>query len=220
MPDKPRTRRAGAGPGRGKPRSRTGSRASRTRDTAAPVTERLETRTGAPAEPAAEDGRQFRRFGLTRRAVALFVVLAVLVLSYASSLRIYLDTERQNAENQQAIQRSQARIDDLNNQLQRWDDPDYVRAQARERLGWVVPGETGYRVIGPDGQPVGTRIESQPRDPKKPPEATWWQKMWGSVGAADQPAPPPVPPSAKPPITDGTRTPTPSRTPTPKKTTR
>lgn len=219
MPDKPRTRRAGAGPGRGKPRSRTGSRASRG-PAPVPVAEPLDTRTGGPAQPGEREPRQQRRIGLTRRAVALFVVLAVLVLSYASSLRIYLDTERQNAENRQSIERSQARIDDLNGQLQRWDDPDYVRAQARERLGWVLPGETGYRVIGPDGKPVGTRIESQPRDPKKPPEATWWQKMWGSVGAADQPAPPPVPPSAKPPITDGSRTPTPSRTPSPKKSTR
>ena len=42
-------------------------------------------------------------------------------------------------------------------------DPDYVRTQARERLGWVVPGETGYRVVGADGKPLGGGLRSSPR---------------------------------------------------------
>ncbi|OYO18107.1 hypothetical protein CGZ93_16270 [Enemella dayhoffiae] len=221
MPDKPQTRRSGAGPGRGKPRTRAGSRASRS-TAGAGVTAAEVPATGEPIDPGssadAHTDRQLRRLGLTRRAVALFVVLAILVLSYASSLRIYLDTERQNAENRMAIQRSRERIDNLNGQLQRWEDPDFVRAQARERLGWVVPGETGYRVIGPDGKPIGTRIESQPRDPKTPQPATWWQQVWDSTRAADHPAPVPTSsPLPKPPITDGTRTPSPSPSPKPTK---
>ena len=30
-----------------------------------------------------------------------------------------------------------------------------MKTQARERLGWVVPGEIGYKVVGADGKPLG-----------------------------------------------------------------
>lgn len=209
MPSTPRTSRPGAGPGRSRRRSRP---AARVDAPATPVV--TETQDAAPPV------RQNRGMGITRRALIMMAVLAFLLLSYAGSLRIYLDTERQNAENAQVIQRSQQRIDDLNAQLRRWDDPDFVRAQARERLGWVMPGETGYRVIGPDGRPVGTRIESTPTNAAPPPRA-WYQRLWGALKTADTPVPAPVasaPPTAseRPPITDGTRTPTPRTTPTKK----
>ncbi|SDD93701.1 FtsB family cell division protein [Auraticoccus monumenti] len=134
-----------------------------------------------------------RSLGITRRAVAMVVVLAVLVLSYASSLRIYLDQQRDAAEARAEIAVTEARIADLEDQLDRWEDPAFVRAQARERLGWVVPGETGYVVVGADGKPVegGTRIESARPDGEQPAADAWWARMAGSVEAADHPAPPP-----------------------------
>ncbi|GAB3699421.1 FtsB family cell division protein [Mariniluteicoccus flavus] len=210
MPSTPRTSRPGAGPGRGKPRPR-----SVAREQATPTVT-------AERVPEGSADEQPRGIGVTRRAVILIAVLAFLLLSYAGSLRIYLDTERQNAENAQTIQRSQAHIDELNAKLRRWDDPDFVRAQARERLGWVMPGEIGYRVIGPDGKPVGTRIEPMPNE-AAPPQRQWWQRMWGAIRTADTPVPPPTAAptptaaSERPPLTDGTRTPAPKKTPTPTK---
>lgn len=38
----------------------------------------------------------------------------------------------------------------LESDLARWDDDDYVRSQARERLSYVMPGETTYVVVGAD----------------------------------------------------------------------
>lgn len=170
--------------------------------------------------PGADAERSERGLGITRRAIALFVVLAILAISYASSLRIYLDTERANAANQQSIEASQQRIDELNTELARWDDPDYVRAQARERLGWVQPGDTGYRAIGPDGKPYGHQIDTVGSTPTNEPPAQWWAKMWGSLRTADEPAPvpepvnkpepPPITISGAPPITP---TPTPTKKP-------
>lgn len=144
--------------------------------------------------------------GVTPRAIALLVVLAVLMISYANSVRIYLDQEAEIAALQLETERRQQTIDDLNADLSRWQDEDYVRAQARERLGWVVPGETGFRVIGPDGQGIGASIDSDRRTPASdlPPVVPWWGKAWGSIEAADHPAPPPEPtenPADRPPIT-------------------
>jgi cell division protein FtsB len=203
MSGTPRNNRPGSGPGRRRSRARAGAKP-------APL------RTTSPGQPAQDDAGA-QRSGFTRRAVALIVVVLMLLLSYASSLRIWITTEQEMAANRAAIQQSQERIDELNGELARWEDPDYVRAQARERLGWVMPGETGYRVLGPDGQAIGTRLDPLGEDPGAPVPQQWWQRMWHSIEAADKPAPSPgapgSTPSPKPPLTDGTHTPTPSPTP-------
>lgn len=139
-----------------------------------------------------------RRSGITTRAIALGVVLLLLTISYASSLRVYFDQQRQLAEVDAEIARRTQHIDDLNAEIERWKDPNYVRAQARDRLGWVVPGETGYRVVGPDGKPVvpGAEVAAETGPAQR---NAWWQKLEGSVRTADGPAPakeaaPPVTP--------------------------
>lgn len=134
-------------------------------------------------------------FRLTRRAVILLVVIAALALMYASSLRVYFNHRLQLAETRAEIAQREANIEKLQDEIQRWEDPEYVKAQARSRLGWVVPGEVGYRVVGPDGKPLGGGIElNQSADPLT--GKTWWQRLWGSIEVADAPAeegPTPVP---------------------------
>lgn len=127
---------------------------------------------------------------ITRRAVALFVVLIVLGVSYASSLRVYMNQQRDLAETKVQIAERTAAIDSLNDQLDRWKDPAYVRIQARERLAWVIPGETGYVVLGEDGQPIegSASIGKQREDQELPDADAWWVRMWGAVQAADHPA--------------------------------
>ena len=172
-----------AGPGRTIKRSRAGSRASAPQ---APV----------PPAPPVERGpslplpRLRNGLGITRRALALIVVLVVLALSYASSLRIYLGQRHDLAVADQQIADRKAQIADLESELSRWDDPAYVKAQARARLGWVMPGEKGYRVIGPDGEPLagGVTIESEQRLPAGEHDPMWWDRLWGSVQTADAPA--------------------------------
>lgn len=135
-----------------------------------------------------ELGQARRRSGLTTRAIALGVVFLLLTISYASSLRVFFDQKREIAATEAEISQRQDHIEDLQSELERWKDPAYVRAQARERLGWVVPGEVGYRVVGPDGKPIvpGAEVEAKQGSDAKD---TWWQKLEGSVRAADGPAP-------------------------------
>ncbi|MEA5154419.1 septum formation initiator family protein [Raineyella sp.] len=124
------------------------------------------------------------------RLVLLATVVGVLVISAAASLQIYFRQQRQLAELRTEITQRQAAIEDLNRQLAEWNDPAYVRQQARGRLGWVMPGETGYRVIGADGKPVeGARLESQRADQATPAADAWWLKLWGTTTTADRPTP-------------------------------
>jgi cell division protein FtsB len=204
------TARPGGGPGRGRPRARTQAR----RPTAA----QAPPPTSPPADAPATAARQ--RSSLTTRAIALAVVLLILMISYASSLRIFFTQRREIATTRAEIGARQQAIEELQAELGRWDDVEYVKTQARERLGWVVPGEIGYRVVGPDGKPIGggAEITSVPQPTENPTDA-WWSRLWGSLEAADQPAPARKDPGRRPPITehtkpnDSTPTPTPSASP-------
>ena len=176
------TSRPGAGPGRGKPRARTEAR----KPSSSSRAPRAETPRGNDfTAPLLRRG-----YSLTARAIALSVVLLILTISYVTSLRIYFSQAHEIATTKAEIAQRQARIQDLQGELARWGDEAYVRTQARERLGWVVPGETGYTVVGADGKPLGGGAQIQAETaPDEPAQNSWWSKLWGSVEAADRPAP-------------------------------
>lgn len=140
---------------------------------------------GGSSPPGGDSGR--RRSPITKRAAILAVVIAALVVSYASSLRAWVDQRSQIEELEQTVTERRQEVRDLERELERWEDPAYVKAQARERFGWVMPGETGYVVVGRDG-----RTPNQEPDPNSDPrpKEPWWQSLWGSVEhAGDPPAP-------------------------------
>ena len=182
MPSGPRpTSRPGAGPGRGKPRARSQARKS---SSTARKSKAETPRGDESAAPLLNRGSS-----LTARAIALAVVLLILTISYATSLRIYFAQAHEIASTKAEIAERQQRIRQLQGELARWEDEAYVRTQARERLGWVVPGETGYTVVDADGKPLGGGAKINAEAAPVEPQDTWWSKLWGSVQAADQPTP-------------------------------
>ncbi len=147
-----------------------------------------------PTAPATPRKPRTPRASLTGRAIALAVVILILVISYASSLRVYFAQAHEIADTKVEIAQRQQAIEQLQAETARWDNPDYVRAQARERLGWVVPGEIGYRVIDAHGKPLGGGEEIEPGSTgvAPPSKSAWWTKLEQSVKAADHPAPKPA----------------------------
>ncbi len=117
------------------------------------------------------------------------LVLAVLMVSYASSMRAYFEQKQHLADLRASITASQDNIADLEREKRRWRDPAFVEAQARERFGWVMLGETGYQVIGEDGEPLaGDDSLSDPGTTTEADQPEWWQRAWGSVEAAGNPS--------------------------------
>jgi len=118
----------------------------------------------------------------TGRAIVLLSVVVLLVGSYTSALHAWWDQRSEiTAKQAEIVQRREA-IRELENTKRRYDDPAYVQQQARERFGWVMPGEVGYRVIGVDGQIQGEL--SAPSDVPDPTVTRWYNVLWGSVEAA------------------------------------
>ena len=128
-----------------------------------------------------------RALGVTWRLLILAVVVAAIAITLAQSLRVYFAQRQEIAQFRAEIQSTTEEIADLQDQLARWEDPDFVRAEARSRLGWVMPGEVGYRVIGVDGEAMGG--DSDVLSAEQAPSGLWWERVWGSVEAADEPLP-------------------------------
>jgi cell division protein FtsB len=132
-------------------------------------------------EPAAEVGG--RRPSLTGRAALLALVLVVLGVSYAYPLRTWIEQRADLAALAAERAELEQRTVDLEAQQQRWEDPAYVRAQARERLHFVLPGETVYIVVRPSG---GTGAGGAAPDvPVAAQDGSWYGRLWGTVRAAD-----------------------------------
>jgi cell division protein FtsB len=149
--------------------------------------------------PRAEEPRS--RF--TGRAAVLVLVLAVLTVSYASSLRAFLEQRSHINDLKSQIAEHEANIDELESEKDRWEDPAYVEKQARERLGYVMPGEKTYLVLGEDGKPLEPASELQdPSTVLTTTQTPWWSDGWASVELAGNP-----PKVDRPPATeiDGTR---------------
>jgi cell division protein FtsB len=126
----------------------------------------------------------------------LTVVAAVLVVSYASSMRAYLQQKDHISDLRAQIVSSQKDITALEREKQRWSDKQYVASQARARFGWVLPGEIAYQVIGKDGKPLGGSDRlSDPHDIVHVAPTPWWSKEYDSLQAADHPAKAPPPPA-------------------------
>lgn len=133
--------------------------------------------------------KRLRRPKLTGRAMMIIVVAAVMVISYASSLRAYIQQRHDINALQTEIAERKEHIKQLEEQTRRWEDPAYVQQQARERFGFVMPGETAYVALDENGE----RIQTEPEltDPGKVGSAehpkAWWDDAWGSVLLAGDP---------------------------------
>lgn len=73
------------------------------------------------------------------------LVLAIIVL--APNLKIFIEQRQQIAALEEAVAKDQATVEQLDEDLARWEDPAYIEAEARDRLYFMYPGESTYLVI-------------------------------------------------------------------------
>ncbi len=129
-----------------------------------------------------------RESRFTGRAMVLLLVLSVLTISYASSLKAYFQQHSQIQQLRSQIASSESDIHRLESEKTRWNDPAYVREQARARFGYLMPGQTSYVVIGADGKPLAAQSTlSDPRTNTSSTPTAWWTTEWRSVELAGNP---------------------------------
>ena len=75
------------------------------------------------------------------RLIVLTIVTLVVISFLVPTVRTYFQQNAEIEELSDQIAQEEDRQAELYSQLQRWDDPEYVRQQARERINLVMPGE-------------------------------------------------------------------------------
>jgi cell division protein FtsB len=139
-------------------------------------------RAAAPRRTESPPVVSHRRGGLTVRAAVLAVAVATVVLALALPFKVWLAQRGDIARLEQQTREQRARVAALQAQHDRWKDPAYVKAQARERLHMVMPGETAYIVLGgPPPQPAATSSTQQQAAPANLP---WYSALWRTVQVA------------------------------------
>jgi cell division protein FtsB len=117
--------------------------------------------------------------------VGLMVVLAVLL---APALRSYVAQQQQIAALQQHVADQRATVAGLEQQRAAWDDPAYIKAQARSRLKFVMPGERAYNVIdAPAPTPTASPSAKAAKEAgaaTKVGDGAWFGDLWRSVEIA------------------------------------
>jgi cell division protein FtsB len=130
--------------------------------------------------------RSIRLSGFTIIALGLIVGCVVVL---APSLRVLIQQRQQISQLQGQVADAKKSLTDLKQQKARWDDPNYIEAQARERLDYVFPGEYSYLVI--NDQPTATTSNGQPISDKiQTTKVDWVESMLSSVftaGLSDEP---------------------------------
>jgi len=125
-----------------------------------------------------------RRTSLTGRAAVLALVFCLLAISLAYPLREYLAQRGDIGSLEAKVAAQEERVAELERTRKRWNDPAFVKAQARERLHFVMPGETQYVVLEPDEAPAPAPDTGRSSAPA--PERPWFSDLWRSVEAAGQ----------------------------------
>lgn len=112
------------------------------------------------------------------RAGILALVAIVIAMSLAVPLRSFVRQSGDNAALAAEIADKERNIAELQSEIDNWNDEAYVEAQARARLSYVFPGETGYVVVDEGGS-------SDSRLPEKSDDdftsGSWYERFWASV---------------------------------------
>ncbi|MFD4526304.1 septum formation initiator family protein [Streptomyces sp. NPDC058470] len=122
--------------------------------------------------------RQARRSRLTGRAALLALVLCSLVVALAYPIRQYVSQRAEVSDLVREREQARARVEQLRDLKARWQDDAYAEQQIRDRLHYVMPGETGYIVIDPDAAKQ-SRVDQGAAD------RPWYANVWDGVDRAD-----------------------------------
>ncbi len=121
------------------------------------------------------------------KTLVLVALVALTVLTVFPFAQAYVRQQHQLSQLNDDVAARQARVDDLANEAERWQDDAFIITQARQRFTFVMPGEIGYVVLD---EP---RFELDRRDPSRAAARTaaasdspWYATVWESVRTADQ----------------------------------
>ena len=126
--------------------------------------------------------RRQLRFGRRRtsnRVLALSAIFFVLALTIAPPVKHYFTQRAQISALKAQLSADNSALEKARQELTMWQDPEYVKSQARERLHFVLPGERQYIVTEGEtqaGQNSTTKVASSLADGQP-----WYSRLIASI---------------------------------------
>ena len=120
-----------------------------------------------------------RKSRANARPLALIAIIFIFTLTLAPPIKNYFTQRAQISALKSQVASDRTALEKARAELSIWQDPNYIKSQARERLHFVMPGERQYIVTGSDitkSQPQTTQIAGQ-----LPEGAPWYTKLIASV---------------------------------------
>ena len=103
-----------------------------------------QTRSAASAE-------WMRGMRLNTYTITLLAMIVLGVLTLAPRVQEWFVLRQQVAQAQADVAKARNDVKNMQSEVKRWEDPVYIRSQARDRLYYVMPGEVSYLVMDANG---------------------------------------------------------------------
>lgn len=94
-----------------------------------------------------EGAAQLRSLKISSPTISLIVVIVLGGFIVSGDVSSYINQRREIALAEQAIIDAQEQVEQMEKERDLWQDPIYIRSQARNRLYYVLPGEVSYLVM-------------------------------------------------------------------------
>jgi cell division protein FtsB len=105
-----------------------------------------------------QDTRNWIASNFDARNALVLVMIVVGVVTVAPNVQTFFSYRQQISDMQAQVDAEKKQLAEMIVERKRWDDPVYVRSQARQRLYYVLPGEVSYLVM--DAGSVNTSDKS------------------------------------------------------------
>ena len=112
----------------------------------------------------------------------LFVLLGAAFLTQVVPYRQIIDSQRQVATAQDRLAALEAENQELEADVAALNTDAEIEKLAREKLGYVRPGETGFVVLDPPG---GEQIAPAETEGPVDEDKTWVDRLWEFVSGED-----------------------------------
>jgi cell division protein FtsB len=122
---------------------------------------------------------RFRRRRTSNRVLALSAIFFILALTIAPPVKNYFTQRAQISALKAQLSADNSALQKAREELLLWQDPEYIKSQARERLHFVLPGERQYIVTNGQtntSQNGSTKIASSLADGQP-----WYSRLIASI---------------------------------------
>ena len=123
----------------------------------------------------------FRR-RTNNRALAFIVIIFILTLAIAPPVQHYFTQRAQINSLESQLSADNVALQKAREELLRWQDPEYIKSQARERLHFVLPGERQYIVV--DGSTTPTQENTTEIASALTDGQPWYARLIASISEA------------------------------------